>query len=59
MTRSLLLHLLATGDRAGTDEVIEQYIAQYEAWLAHLNDARPAARPPKTPSPRQRKSRSA
>jgi len=37
MTRGLLLDLLATGDRAGTDAAIEQGIALYDAWRASLS----------------------
>jgi AcrR family transcriptional regulator len=32
ITRGLLLDLLATGDRAGVDEAMEQFSALYEAW---------------------------
>ena len=32
VTRGLLLDLLATGDRAGVDEAIEQFSALYAAW---------------------------
>lgn len=35
VTRGLLLDLLATGDRAGTDAAMEQYAALYEAWTTH------------------------
>ena len=34
VTRGLLLDLLATGDRAGADDAIEQYIALVESWRA-------------------------
>jgi AcrR family transcriptional regulator len=34
VTRGLLLDLLATGDREGTDAAMEAFIALYEAWLA-------------------------
>ena len=34
VTRGLLLDLLATGDRAGVDAAMEQFIALYEAWRA-------------------------
>jgi NAD(P)H-dependent FMN reductase len=39
VTRGLLLDLLATGDRPGADDAIEQYMALFEAWGAQ----RPAA----------------
>ncbi len=32
ITRGLLLDLLATGDRAGVDEAMEQFAVLYEAW---------------------------
>jgi AcrR family transcriptional regulator len=32
--RGLLLDLLATGDRAGVDAAVDQFIASYETWLA-------------------------
>ena len=32
VTRGLLLDLLATGDRAGSDAAMEQYAALYDAW---------------------------
>jgi AcrR family transcriptional regulator len=34
VTRGLLLDLLATRDRAGTDAAMEQYAALYDAWSA-------------------------
>jgi AcrR family transcriptional regulator len=36
VTRGLLLDLLATGDRAGVDAAMEQFIALYEAWRGQL-----------------------
>jgi len=36
VTRGLLLDLLATGDRAGVDAAMEQFIALYEAWRAQM-----------------------
>jgi AcrR family transcriptional regulator len=36
VTRGLLLDLLATGDRAGADEAIQQFAALYESWSAGL-----------------------
>jgi AcrR family transcriptional regulator len=36
VTRGLLLDLLATGDRAGVDEAMEAYIAQYADQLSRL-----------------------
>jgi AcrR family transcriptional regulator len=35
-TRGLLLDLLATGDRAGVDAAMEQFIALFEAWRGQL-----------------------
>jgi NAD(P)H-dependent FMN reductase/AcrR family transcriptional regulator len=40
--RGLLLDLLATGDRSGVDDAVEQSIALFETWRAHL----PAAQSP-------------
>ena len=34
--RGLLLDLLATGDRAGVDAAVEQFIGAYEAWLSSV-----------------------
>jgi AcrR family transcriptional regulator len=34
VTRGLLLDLLATGDRAGTDKAAEQFLTLYESWQA-------------------------
>jgi AcrR family transcriptional regulator len=39
MTRGLLLDLLATGDRAGVEAAVEQFIALVEAWRAGAQDA--------------------
>ena len=36
ITRGLLLDLLATGDRAGVDEAMEQFSALYETWSKTL-----------------------
>lgn len=36
VVRGLLLDLLATGDQAGADDAIEQFITLYETWLAQL-----------------------
>ena len=36
VTRGLLLDLLATGDRAGVDEAIEQFSTLYESWNRNL-----------------------
>ena len=36
LTRGLILDLLATRDQAGTDAVVEQAIAMFEAWRASL-----------------------
>jgi len=41
VTRGLLLDLLATGDRAGTDAAVEHSIALFEAWRAAVPDPRP------------------
>jgi AcrR family transcriptional regulator len=43
VTRGLLLDLLATGDREGTDAAMEAFIALYEAWLAAGAAAGPGA----------------
>jgi hypothetical protein len=34
VTRGLLLDLLATGDRAGVDAAMDEFIDAYETWLA-------------------------
>ena len=39
-TRGLLLDLLATGDRAGTTDAVEQAIALFETWRAQLPSVR-------------------
>jgi AcrR family transcriptional regulator len=36
ITRGLLLDLLATGDRAGVDEAMEQFSALYDTWSKSL-----------------------
>ena len=38
VTRGLLLDLLATGDRAGTDAAVEHSITLFESWRATLPD---------------------
>jgi AcrR family transcriptional regulator len=43
VTRGLLLDLLATGDREGTDAAMEAFIDLYEAWLAAGATAGPGA----------------
>ena len=40
ITRGLLLDLLATGDRAGTTDAVEQAIALFETWRAQLPSVR-------------------